>query len=67
MQCRNALHTFSVCFLHPGVLLLKVCLEVFEDLYFEVDGGVAVSQNAIVQGLHLRHKHLAGMHDHKET
>ncbi len=63
----TALLTFSVCFLHPRVLLLKVCLEVFEDLDFEVDGGVAVSQDAVVQGLHLGHKHLAGMHDHQEA
>lgn len=59
--------TFSVCLLHPRVLLLEVCLKVFEDLDFEVDRGVAVSKNAVVQGLYLWHKHLAGMHDHKET
>lgn len=59
--------TFSVCFLHPRVFLLQVCLEVFEDLNFEVDRGVAVSKNTVVQGLHLWHEHLAGMHDHKET
>lgn len=59
--------TFSVCFLHPRVLLLKISLEVFEDLDFEVDGGGAVSQNTVVQGLHILHKHLAGMHDHKEA
>ena len=29
--------TLSVCLLHPCVLLLKICLEVFEDLDFEVD------------------------------
>lgn len=63
----TALLTFSVCFLHPCVLLLKVRLEVFEDLDFEVDGRGAVSQDAVVQGLHLRHKHLARMHDHKEA
>lgn len=59
--------TLSVGFLHPSVLLLKVRLEVFEDLDFEVDGGGSISQDAVVQGLHLRHKHLAGMHDHKEA
>lgn len=65
--CGTVLITFSVCFLHPRVLLLQVCLEVFEDLNFEVDRGVAVSKNSVVQGLHLWHEHLAGMHDHKET
>ena len=59
--------TFSVCFLHSCVLFLKVCLQVFEDLDFKVDGRRAVGQDAVVQRLHLRHKHLAGMHDHKET
>lgn len=65
--CKTALITFSVRFLHPRVLLLQVCLEVFENLNFEVDRGVAVSKNSVVQGLHLWHEHLAGMHDHKET
>lgn len=59
--------TFPICFLHPRVLLLKVHLEVLEDLDFEVDGGGVVSQDAVVQGLHFWHKHLAGMHDHKEA
>lgn len=65
--CETVLVTFSVSFLHPRVLLLEVCLKVFEDLNFEVDRGVAVSKNTVVQGLYLWHKHLAGMHDHKET
>lgn len=59
--------TLSVCLLHPRVLLLKICLEVFEDLDFEVDGRGALSQYTIVQGLDLLCKHLAGMHDHKEA
>lgn len=59
--------TLSVCLLHPWVLLLKIGLEVFEDLDFEVDWGWAISQNTIVQGLDLLCKHLAGMHDHEEA
>lgn len=65
--CETVVITFSVCFLHPRVLLLQVRLEVFEDLNLEVDRGVAVSKNTVVQGLHFWHEHLAGMHDHKKT
>ena len=63
----GALLTFPVSLLHPRVLFLKVGLQVLQDLDLEVDGGGAVGQNAVVQVLHVGHKHLAGVHDHKEA
>lgn len=67
LRSRRWLLTVLVRLLHARVLLLQIGLQVLQHLDLQVDRGAPVGQDAVVQGLHLRGKHLARVHDHQEA
>lgn len=63
----GGLLTLLVSLLHARVLLLQIGLQVLQHLDLQVDRGAPVGQDSVVQGLHLRGKHLARVHNHQEA